>query len=99
VVKEVNLKKVKDMKNFRILTTKTDPEVLIRLPHEVYEEISRLASAKNRSFNTQLLIALTEQLEMLQKNANSIPHQDLSNHELMHMIMGNSCVDFKPVKF
>lgn len=86
------------MKAYRILTVKNDPEVLVRLPQEVYDALNKHAVKRGRSVNMQLVISLVEQLETMQATEYAIPHKDLNSKDFMRLIMDNEYVDFKPAK-
>lgn len=86
------------MKKFRILTTKTDPEVNVRLPQELHDTLGQLAESKGRSLNTQLVISLIDSMEALEQAQKAAANRNYSGEELMRMIMNGSGSDFKPVR-
>ena len=87
------------MKKYRILTTKTDPKVTMRLPKEVFDALEAIANFKERSFNTQLVISLIDSLEAIEKAQKQASAKNgYTGTELMNMIMHGKAADFKAAR-
>lgn len=67
------------MKQYRILTQTSDPEIQLKLPQVMFDAIEQSAAENGRSFNTELLIHLSQSLS----SGNA---RDLTSQEWMDLI-------------
>lgn len=81
------------MKQRRLLVIKSDPELLVKLPKEMLEEVEALANARGRSLNMQFIMMIAEQLKMVEDKTKS--QENMNTEELLQMIFCAKAKEFK----
>lgn len=81
------------MKNRRILVTKSDPELFVKLPKEMLEEVEALAKTRGRSINMQFIMMIAEQLKLLEDKRKA--QENMDTEELLKMIFCAPGKEFK----